>query len=348
MAETDDSERPIFIGPEYSYMSVQGGGKHIIGNLYSPRVHEPVHEQMTVAALINSDYHLDASLTFYSLRDNPSWKPDINDFVRGALWNDDPQCLLFEEHSDYNLTYSTGAMWTTEFESGNFDFGKVQKPDLIRRSHFGDLQWLHSMGSQAGEHPATTKKLVLQWLEIMYSVAVGAMDPTTPLKATWLNEHFEDPTHYATLGELLTFKHKSQANVAHRALGSCFHILQDTYAIGHTRRELLNPSDKLEGHEIVFKPGVADRWGAIMNFHTYKGQSNDHSHYDHSNANVHDLDLTMIDSWNGLVGCRDGVDACIILANFWQRKAPWAEVYSWLDGQVFALSKYVTPSDNTV
>jgi hypothetical protein len=110
----------------------------------------------------------------------------------------------------------------------------------------------------------------------------------------------------------------------------------------------LNPGDKLDGPEIKFKSGTVDRWDAILNFHTYKGQTDEHQHYDHSDANMAKLDLRNLDAWNGFVGCRDGVDACIKLANFWHRKAPWEDVHTWLDGGVFALSKNVTPSDHTV
>jgi hypothetical protein len=60
------------------------------------------------------------------------------------------------------------------------------------------------------------------------------------------------------------------------------------------------------------------------------------------------INPTNLESWNGLVGCRDGVDACITLAKYWNRKAPWEEAHDWLDTMVFKLSENVTSSDHTV
>ena len=333
---------------EWVGMSVEGGGEPLPFGFHSPRVNAPVHEQMTVAALIQSDYKLNSSLTFVTLRDNPTARPDINDFVRGVIWNDDPECELFDESFNNNLSYGLGASWFGKFGLGYLS-GDANKPELIRRSHFGDLQWLHSMASKSGELPAETKKNVLRWMETMYKLATGALDAGTRIQNTWMLDWFDDPAHYITVGGLLTHGHKGPADIQHRALGSCFHIIQDSYAVGHTRREPLNMDDRMPGEGIKYKPGVADRWGTILNFHTYGGQSHDHAAFDHSkDGSVENMNLTSLDSWNSLVGCRDGLEACITLANYWNRKASWDEVWPWLDTMVFKLSDNVTPGDNTV
>ncbi|KAL9100764.1 MAG: hypothetical protein Q9163_003896 [Psora crenata] len=326
-------------------MSVEAGGAPTFWGSHSPRVHAPVHEQMTIAALIHSDYKLNSSFTINTLRDHPTARPDINDFVRGVLWNDDPDCKLFNATSDNNLSYGVGTDWLTKFELGSVG----NKPDLIRRSHFGDLQWLHAMSSKSGELPADTKKSVLRWMESMYNLAIGTVNADTPIQNTWMRDWFNDPAHYTTVGGLLTHGHQGPANIQHRALGSCFHVIQDSYAVGHTRRKPFNKDDRVPGEGIKYKPGVADRWGAILNFHTYVGQSHDHATFDHSEADsVKYMNLLSLDSWNGLVGCRDGLDACITLANYWNRKANWDEVSVWLDTVIFELSDKATPGDNTV
>jgi hypothetical protein len=328
-------------------MSVEGGGESLFG-FQTWRKNAPVHEQMTVAALIQSDYKLDSSLTFITLRDDPTARPDINDFVRGVIWNDDPECELFHENLGENLSYSTGLVWFTKFGLGYLP-READKAELIQRSHFGDLQWLHSMASEKGELPAITKKHVLRWMETMYKLATGAMDAGKPIQNTWMQDWFNDQPRYTTVGQLLTHGHKGPANIQHRALGSCFHIIQDSYAVGHTRREPLNSGDRMHGEGIKYKPGVADRWGSILNFHTYAGQGHDHGTFDHSaDGCVENMNLKSLDSWNGLVGCRDGLEACIKLANYWNRKASWDEVSAWLDKGVFKLSDYVTTGDNTV
>lgn len=328
MADDDTEER---LG-----MSIEGGGKSLPFGFHSARFNAPVHEQMTIAALIHSDYHLDSSLTFIKLRDNPTARPEINDFVRGVIWNDDPECELFDQDSNNNLSYGAGLVWLAKFGYGSVS-ADAEKSELIGRSHFGDLQWLHAMSSKIGELPVDTKMKVLHWMETMYKLATGAMTADTTIQNTPLQGWFNDPGHYTTVGGLLTHGHTGPANIQHRALGSCFHIIQDSYAVGHTRREPLKP-----GEEIKYKR-------AVLNFHTYGGQSHDHATFDHSkNGGVEFMDLASLDSWNGLVGCREGLDVCIALANYWNRKASWDEVSIWLDTVVFKVSENATPGDNTV
>ncbi|KIX98561.1 uncharacterized protein Z520_05862 [Fonsecaea multimorphosa CBS 102226] len=298
------------------------------------KVGQPVHEMLTLAALINSDFKLDPSMTYRSLRDNPTAHPEINDFIRGVIWNDDPECKLFkDDNASNNLDYSSGTAWGISYQFGGFT-----KPELIHRSHYGDLQWLHAM-ALGMDQPAATKASILQWIEIMYSVATGVLSPDTPLVNTELSRWFDDPAHYTTVGQLLTHRHPSPAFIPHRAVGSCFHVIQDSYAIGHTSRE--KPPNA--------PAGEADRWGAVLNFHSYGGQVEDqHKHFDHSSDDLSHIDLRNPNSWNGLLGCREGLDKCITLANFWHRKAPWKEVYRWLDDTVFAVSPKATASNNII
>jgi hypothetical protein len=170
----------------------------------------------------------------------------------------------------------------------------------------------------------------------MYDVATGVMDPNTAISSTLVSSSFNDPEHYITIGEPLTHRRGAPAVIPHRALGSCFHVIQDSYAEGHTRRERKNPNPA---------SGEADRWDVVLNFHSYPGQNSDlHKHLDHGNDSLASVDLRKPDTWNSLVGCRDGLDRCIQLANFWHRKAEWNEVQQWLDADVFAISPNATPS----
>jgi len=211
------------------------------------KMHAPVHETMTIAALIASDFALDQQLTFYKLRDNPKDRSDINDFIRGVVWNDDPACLLFDDNSDSNnLAYSTGLMWLNNFTIAKK--GSIDERNIIGRSHFGDLSWLHGMGSFKGEWPTDTRANIISYLEIMYKLACGnqGIYHDTQLKDTWLRKYFTFftfPSKYAYLRDLLTDNHKTPAKIQHRAIASCFHVIQDSYTHGHTRRVLLNEND---------------------------------------------------------------------------------------------------------
>ena len=50
------------------------------------------------------------------------------------------------------------------------------------RSHFGDLQFLHSMASRDGEMASETRQRILMWAEFTWSVAVGTQDSKGLLK----------------------------------------------------------------------------------------------------------------------------------------------------------------------
>ena len=307
-------------------MSVQGGSLFKKG--------QPIHEMLTLAALINSDYKLDPDHTYQALKAEPTAHLEINDFIRGVIWNDDPECELFNDNPDNNFLYAVGGIFGMKYKFGGFS-----KPELIHRSHWGDLQWLHAM-APGNQDPALTKKSILQWMETMWEVATGKMPSDTAISATSVKDSFSDPNNYITIGELLTHGHHCPAVIPHRALGSCFHVIQDSYAAGHTHRE---------SKESNRGSGEADRWGAVLNFHNYGGQD-EHKHetLDHGFDTVDSIDLRNPDAWNNLSGCREGLDKCIRLANFWTKKAGWSEVQKWLDAEVFAISPKATNSNSII
>lgn len=88
------------------------------------------------------------------------------------------------------------------------------------------------------------------WLEVMYKLATGEGDITadTEIGSTKLSEFcpvLSLPPSFKPLRYLLAKESTFQAlDIGRRALGSMFHIIQDSYAIGHTKRTLLNPEDK--------------------------------------------------------------------------------------------------------
>jgi hypothetical protein len=221
-------------------MSVAGG----LGGF----VHQPIHESLTLAALINANVGVSQDTTL----DNASthdWE-----YIRGAVWNDDPSCLLFEDDENNNHTYSLGAMWYYYYSNGEKEWRKPLDMDRLRnvtgRSHYGDLQFLHAMACELGEPPARTKEKVLLWLEVMYKLANGedGITADTELSTTKLVKFcsvISLPPSFKPLRYLLSMESPFRGlDVGRRALGSMFHVIQDSYAIGHTRRTLLNPKDK--------------------------------------------------------------------------------------------------------
>jgi hypothetical protein len=212
------------------------------------QIHTPVHESLTLAALISSGYNV-AQGTTLSSASNSDWE-----YVRGAVWNDDPACLLFDDSSDENHEYSSGLEWGWEFKQGESQWAtndpqKMKNP--TGRSHWGDLQFLHCMASTSGELPTETKRKFMIWLEVLWKLANGedGITPDTIVSTTALSEfcpNFSLPPNWKPLSYLLacgsTF---TGLNIQRRALGSMFHFIQDSYAIGHTRRTLLNLQNKI-------------------------------------------------------------------------------------------------------
>ncbi|CAN9215721.1 unnamed protein product [Alternaria alternata] len=318
--------------PVFANMAIQGGRG-------LTKKHQPVHETMTIAALIASKFPISEGTTYK---------------------NAPKEIKEFDPHDNYRL--STGFKWGKEYKSA--EWGLFGGQSLTGRSHFGDLQFLHAMAAQEKEEPQETKSKIMMWLEIMYKLSVGdqgihentRLDQIDASSSSQyqLRMFFKDdtsPNGAETLRGLLT--HNTQYEdtmISRRALGSCFHIIQDSYARGHVRRWPLNAGE-LESHmPLKMKPGVADRWGKIENFHTYRGQSSDHGHYDHSDVQVEEWgNLGDLDKFNGMIGVRDGIDACITLANYWHDRVAWENgVQTWLRDTVFALAEDVTRANHEV
>jgi hypothetical protein len=236
--------------PVFANMAIQGGRG-------LTKKHQPVHETMTIAALIASKFPISEGTTY---KNAPK---EIKEFVRGSVWNDDPGCLLFDEDPHDNYRLSTGFKWGKEYKSA--EWGLFGGQSLTGRSHFGDLQFLHAMAAQEKEEPQETKSKIMMWLEIMYKLSVGDQDIHENMRLDQIDvssssqyqlrmffKEDTSPNGAETLRGLLT--HNTQYEdtmISRRALGSCFHIIQDSYARGHVRRWPLNAGE-LESHSMLF------------------------------------------------------------------------------------------------
>ncbi|KAJ4250575.1 hypothetical protein NW762_011834 [Fusarium torreyae] len=119
-------------------------------------VHEPIHESLALSALISSNSGVSPGTTVKNAS-NHDW-----DYIRGAIWNDDSDCQLFNDSLNQNHSYSLGAGWykfytwgKDEWNPNYIDAQRFRNP--IGRSHYGDLQFLHCMASTRGEDPDETK-----------------------------------------------------------------------------------------------------------------------------------------------------------------------------------------------
>ncbi|KAI0443549.1 hypothetical protein F4803DRAFT_514604 [Xylaria telfairii] len=306
---------------------------------------QPLHETIAIAAFILSKKPLPKGTTYHNLNDK-QWE-----YFRGIVWNDDPSCYLFEDYSQKNHQFSNGIRWYQDFEFG-------PPSCMIQRSHFGDLQFLHAMGGTVGEAPAETQRKLLKWFEIMYKLAcsnqgVSDTDRLEQVLGEWFNPS-TTPTDQDSLRDLIlaSTPHYNLTNIQWRALGICLHIITDSYAVGHTQRRLKNPASyrgrDSDGY-MVFEPGTWGDWGAIINFHCYKGQDTDiHSHYD----GLEGAPLPVpnnLDSFNSIIGARNAIEGCTKLINFWAEATKWEDgVETLLRTEIIVIDKDARPSNSEV
>jgi hypothetical protein len=234
---------------------IAGGIGHAVNN--------PVHENITLAALLSADAlpsEIDPSVTYKQVvggHELAVGKPDVWEIIRGVIWNDDPACFLFWDRKDNNGSFGTGLQFRDAFKDKTYP---IPRDDITRRSHFGDLQFLHAMGSSIDEVPQETRDKIMVWMECMYRLAVGDSVSEHDRIDSRLGHFFDDttkPKGSDTFRTLLmgTTPSYERAIIARRALGGCFHIIQDSYAVGHCRRKLNNFQDM---SEMSFRKSLLD------------------------------------------------------------------------------------------
>lgn len=310
-----------------------------------PGEKHPIHENIAIAAFLNSSVVFPKATTYNNLN-HKQWE-----YFRGMIWNDDPECLLFEKSTDDNRLFGIGADWYQKFKLGDAKC-------MTQRSHFGDLQFLHAMGAADGEMPHITRERMLQWMGVMYKLACGNQGVS---EDQHLREHFDDsmfnrktdPSGGTTLRDLILADRPEYrgSNIPLRALGICMHMIQDSYAMGHVQRRLLNRWDferRDKNGYLVFRPGAWAQWGPIVSFHTYGTQDEDrHSFYDGLEG-AHVPNPRDIGSFNRLLGARDAINACILLINAFARKQSWSELRPEMETRVFAIDPNAKPCNSAV
>ncbi|KAK7755760.1 hypothetical protein SLS62_002373 [Diatrype stigma] len=303
----------------------------------------------------------------YTVDDAP---PDIKEFFRGDMWNDDPECQMFDDEEDDNWNFSSGTVWLSKFTAAQY--GDFDEGNLIGRSHFWDLQFLHAMGAALGEQPDDTRAKIMLWLEVAYKLSVGGggidgadaigdvpvtsvVNETTSYQLSDFFTATSSPRSTDSLSSLFACSTRYRhVDVQRRAIGSCLHLVQDSFARGHTRRVLLNPEDlvpSVSGNGTIteFAPGKYAVLGAVENFHSYVDQGSAHADADHWDSDWPDMDAAEPSSFDRLWGARVAQEKGVRLLDFWQAGTAWEDgVADWLLGEVFNLSPNATSSDNTV
>ncbi|MEO8687205.1 MAG: hypothetical protein ABI611_03170 [Solirubrobacteraceae bacterium] len=295
---------------------------------------QAVHETLTLLAVKKAKERLEAAKEAPGdlLKDfNAGAVPDVNkkfsydpinadashaQFVRGVVWADDPEGLLFDQEEDTS-DYSSGLTWYSHFrdgEKGNFS-------TLTARSHFGDLQFFHGMASKDTEAPATTKQHMLEWGRFLVDVATGRIltdskiEDVPAIKAMFPGI----PKH--TIKQLFGFAKASDVQARQRAVGALFHMIQDSFAHGHVDR---------------------DAAGDIAEFHAYGGQDEDkHGEYDFLGGTDKEK---LGERVAKTMGAPSAIDRCADVLTLIAEDKSTDEIIKFLDETVFKLASSTKPA----
>lgn len=178
--------------------------------------------------------------------------------IDGARWNDNPPFMVKERFilpngkeirsTCVNETIKLprkSDCWLDVFRGSNEmvprKYFTSRNGVMLNRSHFGDMQFLHSMASRVGDRAQDTKTWILIWAEFAYKVAIGKIEGGTMLKDVPIN-HFKKlfPGQEATVENLFlmgdtTYRGSSLKNFA---FGALLHMVQDSFSESHVSRDL--------------------------------------------------------------------------------------------------------------
>jgi len=213
---------------------------------------------------------------------------------------------------------------------------RVVNGNLMTRSHFGDLQFLHAMAAADNAAAPQTRDEIVDWLRFAWSVAIRDLGPEVPLRTV------DIPTVRARFGcsgwtvsdlYILGSKDRLLRFLDEVALGSALHTVQDSFAHGHVEREAPVPGARCSSAVPFSKPGP------VVEFHSYRGQ--DGQLHDEADTRHAMVEQTM--RAQSTVPYADVIEASMTLVDLWRRRAMWSEVKTYIDC-VFGLSDHTRDS----
>lgn len=260
--------------------------------------------------------------------------PESQDFARGTIWNDDPRMQLmkpdkFERDWGGNIDYGHDFM---KFEdeavrrqrAGEKGFGPGE--NMLARTHFGDMQFLHGMATKDKEKASETQDKMMKWAQFSTMIAQGKLSGDTKFSDLAKQKGMEDIAALfpdmkdQNINSLFGVKDGSKGDVIQqRAMGSLLHMVQDSYAGGHVER-----NDK----------------GEVVSFNSYTGQD----HAKHATSDALGKGDTPEDQLKNTPGATQAIDqgADVLKLVMGDKEkgtgpADWADIEKKLRGDVFKL-----------
>lgn len=267
--------------------------------------------------------------------------------IVGVRWNDNPPFQLEDGQSipgcrgtSIKLPALQPDCWIKVFLDGKkraatqpdgspgYEFNSANRSALLLRSHFGDMQFLHSMATHDGETAAATKALILSWAEFTYRVAqsdIKAGEFLYQVNVPGFAQLFDKQRGW-TASTLLTLgdgTFRVQPAFSWVAFGSLLHVVQDSFARGHVdRADTPNQTCTLSNRKQLDKPG------RIRSFRSYANQDDNL----HAGADgIQALEEHLLNPKPG------AVEVGAALLDFHNAKTPWPIVREYLDTCVFDL-----------
>lgn len=285
-----------------------GYGFHRVGKQPS----SAVHERITTQALDQARRVLQLPIP----GDDASLRQQYRHYVQGSFWNDDPENIVF---SDGPTAYGNNIpQWFTTLLQK--DLAKDRYPLLIR-SHYGDLQFFHSMACTDGEQPTDTLAKILSWAKFTYAVGTrpelidAPMSIMTGHDVGEVGRFFQDSEH--TVRTLFCHNIAEEfdcTSVQQRAIGSLLHMIQDSFVDSHVDRNSVCQ---------------------IVEFHCYTHQ-NQMKHAEQDGLINNNIDDTP--SARQAVSCSQAVLQLLF------QHAKWSAVEDLLREEVFVLASDVRPA----
>ncbi|MGE3151484.1 MAG: hypothetical protein AB7G48_12625 [Nitrospiraceae bacterium] len=234
--------------------------------------------------------------------------------LRGIWWNDDPNQDLYKARQ---------AIWLGHMKDAEHRAKKGVRIDgrymMHYRSHYGDLQFLHSMASKDGEDPHKTKENIFMWAEFAYKISIGEIarrDKFSEVKIDRIKNYFGGRHAEWEINWILQPRYlltDTKNDFQEHALGTLLHMVEDSYSEAHVTRSY-SSTEKCKS-------------GRILSFQSYTKQS----------PSLH----SKADTFSGYKAVKysDGSSPELTAArliSFSHRKASWEkEVRPYLDGIVY-------------
>lgn len=293
-----------------------------------PLLKNPVHEAITLAALgctapaglerdcVTPQAVAENRIVLYGVRwpDDPPFRLNASSPPRVA--NCDVKVTLRSTAQPkcwYGLFRDAGTQAARSFQKnpGVPAFGPGDY--LLYRSHYGDLQFMHSMGTYDGETAGATSARMKMWARFLWGVATRQTPTDRYIRELGMPEiagYF--PGDQTVTNLLATGIVEVRKDLNQVAIGALLHMLQDSFSQAHAERE-----DESGG-----TCAGAPRPGRIMRFYSYARQDSAlHDHQDTFDAlGAHTIQHTA-----------NVVDVSRAFVDLWKRNASWNDAEQLFD-----------------